>query len=186
MKRVKVVVWDADNTLWDGTVFYRDKESIKLKPGTKEALKELDKRGVKNTICSKNYYEDVEKVLKKFEIEKYFHNIQVGWGLKSDALMKLADDFNAAYDEMVFIDDDPFQRAEVASQIPSLNIAALDDPIDILSFEGIMPANATHEDKKRVQLLKEQRNREEAEKSFKGDYKDFLRQCGMTMTVRPI
>jgi FkbH-like protein len=186
MKRIKVVVWDGDNTLWDGTVFYRDKENVKLKPGTKEALKELDKRGVKNTICSKNYYEDVEQILRKFEIEKYFQHPQIGWGLKSDAVKKLVNIFNVNYDEMVFVDDDPFQRAEVASQIGNLNIFELNDPIDVLSLEGVMPLNATEEDKKRVQLLKEQRNREEAEKGFKGDFKDFLMQCDMVMTVRAV
>ena len=186
MKMIKVVVWDGDNTLWDGTVFYKDKENVRIKPGTKEALKELDKRGIKSTICSKNYYEDVESILKKFEIEKYFENPQVGWGLKSDAIKKLAAEFNVAHDEMLFVDDDPFQRAEVKSQIPEISIFEANDPIDVLSLEGVMPLNATDEDKKRVQLLKEQRNREEAEKGHKGDFKDFLKECGMVMTVRPV
>src|SRR3989338_10273696 len=186
MKRIKVVVWDGDNTLWNGTVFYRDKENVSMKPGTKEALKELDKRGIKSTICSKNYYEDVESILKKFEIAKYFQHPQVGWGLKSDAIKNIAGAFNAQFDEMIFVDDDPFQRAEVASQISGINIVPLDDPIDILGLEGVVPLNATEEDRKRVQLLKEQRNREEAEKNFKGNYKDFLKQCSMVMTVRPI
>src|SRR3989338_2427725 len=100
MKKIKLVVWDADNTLWDGTVFYKDKENVRLKPGTKEALKELEKRGVKNTICSKNYYEDVDSVLKKFEIGKYFEHPQIGWGLKSDAIRKLAGLFNVDFREM--------------------------------------------------------------------------------------
>ena len=77
MKKIKLVIWDADNTLWDGTVFYKDKESIKIKPGTKEALKELDKRNIKSTICSRNYYEDAESMLKKFEIEKSFNTLPI-------------------------------------------------------------------------------------------------------------
>src|SRR3989344_641319 len=113
MKKIKLVVWDADNTLWDGTVFYKDKENVKIKPGTKEALKELDKRGIKNTICSKNYYEDVDNILKKFEIGKYFEEPQIGWGLKSDAIRKIAGIFKAEFDEILFVDDDPFQIAEV-------------------------------------------------------------------------
>ncbi|GEM_PF-1556909 len=186
MKRIKLVVWDADNTLWDGTVFYKDKQNVKIKPGTKEALKELDKRGIKNTICSKNYYEDVEAELKKFEIEKYFENLQIGWGLKSDAIKKLANIYGIGFDEILFVDDDPFQRAEALSQINSLNVIGLDDPIDILSLEGVSPENATHEDKKRVQLLKEQRNRQQAETEFKGDFKEFLKQTEMVMLVRNI
>ena len=49
MPKIKLVIWDADNTLWDGTVYYSDKEKVKLKPGTEAALKELTKRGIKNT-----------------------------------------------------------------------------------------------------------------------------------------
>ena len=186
MKKIRLVVWDADNTLWDGTVFYKDKENVKIKPGTKEALKELDKRGIKNTICSRNYYEDVESTLKKFQIEKYFENPQIGWGLKSDAIRKLANIYKISFDEMLFVDDDAFQRAEVSSQITGISAVGLDDPIDILSLEGVSTENATDEDKKRVKLLKEQRNREQAEGEFKGDYKDFLKQCDMVMTIRPV
>lgn len=186
MKKIKLVVWDADNTLWDGTVFYKDKESVKLKPGTKEALKELEKRGIKSTICSKNYYDDVDSILKKFEIEKYFEHPQIGWGLKSDAIKKLAGIFNADFNSIIFVDDDPFQRAEVISRIQGINAVNLDDPIDILNFEGIRPDKPTAEDIRRVQLLKEDRNRKQAETEFKGDYKDFLRQCDMVMDVRCI
>ncbi len=186
MKRIKLVIWDADETLWSGTVFYKDKENIKIKPGTKEALKELSKRNIKSTICSKNYYEDVDTTLKKFEIDKYFENLQIGWGLKSDSIKKLADMYKLSYDEILFIDDDAFQRAEVESQLYGINTIALNDPIDILNIDGIVPLNATAEDHKRVQLLKEQRNREVAEKEHKGDFNEFLMNCNMAMTIRHV
>lgn len=184
--RIKLVIWDADNTLWNGTVYYKDKEAITIKPGTEAALKELDKRGIVITMCSKNNYEDVDLMLKKFEIDKYFKEPQIGWGAKSEAIKKLADIFNIPFQEMLFIDDDPFQRAEVASQIHELNITELADPIDVLNLDGIKPENETEEDKKRVQILKEDRSRGEAEKSHKGDYKEFLRQCDIKMLIRGI
>jgi FkbH-like protein len=186
MKRTKLVVWDCDNTLWDGTVFYKDKENVKIKPGTKEALKELNKRSIKNTICSKNYNKDVENFLKKFGIDKYFEKPEVGWGLKSDAIKKLAKEFGVSYDEVLFVDDDAFQRAEVKSQIPEIIIFEATDPLEVLGLESVLPINPTEEDMNRVQLLKEQRNREEAEQSHKGDFKEFLIGCGMVMNVRPI
>ncbi len=37
-----------------------------------------------------------------------------------------------------------------------------------------------------MQLLKEQRNRKQAESEHKGDFKDFLKQCSMVMTIRHI
>jgi len=186
MTKIKLVIWDLDNTLWEGTVYYKDKDSVKLKPGTAAALKELTKRGIKNTICSKNYYEDADKTLEKFEIKKYFENPEIGWGLKSEGIKRLIEKFNVKKDEVIFIDDDAFQRAEVQSQIPGLLSIELKDPLDILEINGVQPENATDIDKKRVQVLKEQRNREEAEKNNKGDYKEFLKNCNIKMLVRPI
>lgn len=185
-KRIKLAVWDADETLWSGSVYYSDKEAVKIKPGTKAALKELDKRGIISTLCSKNNYEDVDVILKKFEIDKYFKEPQIGWGLKSEAVKKLAKIFDLSFEEILFIDDDSFQRAEVQSQIPELNIAELTDPIDVLDIEGVKPEKETEEDKKRVQILKEARDRTEAEKNNRANYKDFLRQCNIEMTVREI
>ena len=153
-ERIKLVIWDADNTLWDGTAYYKDKETITIKPGTKAALKELDKRGIANVLCSKNYYKDVELILGKFGIDKYFKELQIGWGLKSEAVRRISEIFNVSFDEMLFIDDDPFQRAEVKSQIFGLNVVELTDPIDVLNLDGIKPKEETEIDKKRVQILK--------------------------------
>ena len=186
MPKIKLVIWDADNTLWDGTVYYSDKEKVKLKPGTEAALKEITKRGIKNTICSKNYYEDVEKTLDKFAIKNYFDSPEINWGLKSENILKLIKKFGVNPQEVCFVDDDPFQRAEVSSQIPNVKVIELGDPLDILNLSEFKLEKETEEDKERVKLLKEQRDREEAEKNNKGDYKEFLRNCDIKMFIRPI
>jgi len=185
-KEIKLVIWDADNTLWNGSVYYVDKDAVSIKPGTRAALKELNKRGIINSLCSKNNYADADLMLKKFEIDKYFREPQIGWGLKSEAVKKLAEIFNVSFGEILFIDDDPFQRAEVLSRISGINVAELADPIDILNIEGIKLLNETEEDKKRVQILKEDRYRELAEKDHCGDYHDFLRQCNIKMIIREV
>ena len=186
MPKIKLVIWDLDNTLWNGTVYYQDKNNIKLKPGTKEALKELSKRNIKNTICSKNYYEDVEVMLEKFEIKKFFDSAEVNWGLKSDNIKKLIKKYNVLPNEVCFVDDDAFQRAEVLSQLPEIKAIELGDPLDILNLHEFKLENETEEDKERVKILKEQRNREEAEKNHKGDYKEFLKGCNINMTIRSV
>ena len=186
MPQIKLVVWDVDNTLWNGTVFYTDRGNIKLKPGTESALKELTKRGIKNTICSKNYYEDVDEMLEKFEIKKYFDSAEVNWGLKSDNIRKLIKKYDVSSEEVCFVDDDPFQRAEVLSQLPDIKVIELGDPLDILSLDFMKLENETEEDRERVKILKEQRNREEAEKNHKGDYKEFLKSCNIQMSIRRV
>jgi len=184
MPRIKLVIWDLDNTLWDGTVFYKDKEAINIKPGTKAALKELDKRGISSAVCSKNDYKDGEEMLHHFDLMKYFKELKIGWDLKSKAILELIEKFHVQPEETLFVDDDAFQRAEVQNTIPGINVLELKDPLDVLDVPGIRPENATEVDSKRVFILKQQRDREEAEKSFSGSYKDFLETCAIRMRAR--
>ncbi|MAG47688.1 hypothetical protein CL617_03705 [archaeon] len=186
MLKVKLVVWDLDNTLWDGTVFYKDRDNVKLKPGTEATLKEITKRDIKNSICSKNYYEDADKMLERFGIKKYFDSAEINWGLKSDNIKKLMQKYNLTAKEICFVDDDAFQRAEVSSQIPGLNIIEVKDPLDILDLDFMKLDSETDADKNRVSLLKEQRDREQAEENRDGNYKDFLKNCGIKMTIRTV
>jgi len=181
-KKIRLVIWDADETLWDGSVYYIDKRAVRIKPGTEATLKELKKRGIISTLCSKNNYEDVDSMLKKFNIDKYIEKPQIGWELKSKAIRKLIRFFNLSLEEIVFVDDDSFQRAEVLSQFPELNVIELADPIDILDIDGIKQ----EADQKRVRILKEARDREVAEKDNRSNYEDFLRRCDIRMTVREI
>ena len=104
MPKIELVIWDLDNTLWDGTVFYKDKEAIELKPGTKAALKELDKRGISCAVCSKNDFEDAEEMLEKFEIKKYFKEFKIGWGQKSQAVLEIIEKLNMPPEKTLFID----------------------------------------------------------------------------------
>lgn len=56
VKKIKCVIWDLDNTIWDG-VLSEDKE-VKLNDNIKEIIEELDKRGILQSVASKNNYDD--------------------------------------------------------------------------------------------------------------------------------
>ena len=79
MQKIKLVVWDLDNTLWNGTVYYSDKDSISLKPGTKEALKELSKIVKKKiviiipyfTVQGKDLYTNFNEFIRKYGFKIY-------------------------------------------------------------------------------------------------------------------
>ena len=49
---VKCVVWDLDNTLWDG-ILLEDSE-VSLRPSVPGILKTLDERGILHSIASRN------------------------------------------------------------------------------------------------------------------------------------
>ena len=53
-KEVKCIVWDLDNTIWDGIL--SESEDVQLKPQIKDILIEFDSRGILHSIASKNNY----------------------------------------------------------------------------------------------------------------------------------
>ena len=68
----KCVVWDMDNTLWDGILVEDGSEGIRLKSGIVEILKTLDERGILISAVSKNNQEDAMAALRRFDIVDYF------------------------------------------------------------------------------------------------------------------
>ena len=50
--RIKCLVWDLDRTLWEGIL--SEGGGTALREGVKEALEELDRRGILFSIASKN------------------------------------------------------------------------------------------------------------------------------------
>lgn len=51
-RTAKVLVWDLDNTLWDGTLAEGD--DVQLRPRAREVIETLDQRGILLSVASKN------------------------------------------------------------------------------------------------------------------------------------
>ena len=49
---VKCVVWDLDNTIWDGILL--EDAAVTLKPRIREVIETLDRRGILHSIASRN------------------------------------------------------------------------------------------------------------------------------------
>ena len=55
--KTKLVIWDLDETFWDGTL---SEGGIKFKEKTLLLIEELTTKGIMNSICSKNNFMDVK------------------------------------------------------------------------------------------------------------------------------
>ena len=138
----KCLVLDLDNTLWGGVIGDDGLEGIRLGEGSPEgeafvaiqkmalALKE---RGIVLAVCSKNeeaaakqpFREHSEMVLKLDDIAVFVAN----WNPKSSNLSDIAQRLNIGVDSLVFLDDNPVERAQVRSALPQVAVPELpDDP----------------------------------------------------------
>src|SRR5678815_3970601 len=112
-KEVKCVVWDLDNTIWNGTLLESD--VVRLKPKVADVIRELDSRGILQSIASKNNYEDAMTKLSELAIEQYFLYPEIHWNPKSESISNIQRNMNIGIDTILFIDDQPFERDEVSS-----------------------------------------------------------------------
>lgn len=178
----KCVVWDLDNTVWNGTLIEDGITNLELKPGVKEIIRELDKRGILNSIASKNNEEDVIPALHKFGIEEYFVKPQISWNPKGEAVKRIAKELNIGIESLLYIDDSPFERDEVSQTAPEVTII---DAIDLISLPWMEETQSTtsSESSNRRQYYIQQGQRDAAHNKHSDNYEEFLRTCEIRMTI---
>jgi FkbH-like protein len=179
----KCVVWDLDNTLWDGILMEDGPDKLRLKPGILEILRQLDERGILISVASKNNSEDASNILRKFGIDEYFLYPQISWEPKSQGIQRIAAGLNIGIDSLLFIDDSRFEREEVTSVCPGVSV------IDALEYQKILSRQdcqvpVTEESRKRRLFYRDQERREGAHKDFHGEYITFLKDCNLRLTIR--
>jgi len=193
----KCLVLDLDNTLWGGTVGDDGIEGIVLGAGspTGEAhaalqhyAKLLQARGVILAICSKNdpriaeeaFRDHPEMVLKWSDIACFVAN----WDPKPRNLELIAARLNLGLDGLVFLDDNPVERAAVRDALPMVAVPELpDDPAQYartLADAGYFESVAyTDEDLRRNEQYLANASRD-LERERSGSMDDFLQGLDMT------
>jgi FkbH-like protein len=180
-KEVKCLVWDLDNTLWDGILLEQD--VVQLKPGIKELISELDARGILHSIASKNNYEDAIGKLREFGLEEYFLYPQINWNSKAESLKNIQQRLNIGMDAIVFIDDQPFERDEAASAHPGLQTIDASEYLQIASHPRFNPVFITEDAKRRRLMYLEDMQRTKDEEEYKGPKEEFLASLNMKFII---
>lgn len=176
----KCVVFDLDNTLWKGILL---EGAVELRAEIAELFRRLDERGILISISSKNAAEDALAQLKAFGVDEYLLHPQIGWDPKSEGLRRIAAAIDIGIDTFIFIDDNPFERAEVEQVLPVVEVlpeTAIPTLLDHPRLQGAV----TPESKARRQMYREAAAREVAAQSFE-DYTAFLKSCDIRVSIRP-
>ncbi|HUR05474.1 MAG TPA: HAD-IIIC family phosphatase [Nonomuraea sp.] len=180
--RIKCVVWDLDDTLWDGVLL--EDRSVSLRDDLVQLIHDLDRRGVLNSVASKNDEESALAKLGELGLEEMFVYPQIGWSAKSASIANIARSLNVGTDALAFIDDQEFERAEVAHTYPGVLCL---DPAQVLDAAGtpeFTPRFVTAESRRRREMFRGQIAREESEQAFNGTPEDFLTSLSMRFVIR--
>ena len=118
--KIKLIIWDLDDTFWDGTLSEGDVQPI---CSNVTLVKDLTDRGIVNTICSKNDTDPVETELKKEECNDLFVFRSIDWTPKGQRIATLIKEMGLQPKHCVFIDDNPVNLNEAKHYSPELNVA---------------------------------------------------------------
>jgi FkbH-like protein len=165
----KCLVLDLDNTLWGGVIGDDGLDGIVLGEGSavgeahralQHYAKQLKERGIILAVCSKNdakiaeaaFHDHPEMVLRRSDIAAF----QANWDDKAHNLKAIAARLNIGIDSLVFVDDNPIERARVRQSLPMVAVPELPEDaaqyVRCLAEAGYFEAVAfTSEDRDRAQ-----------------------------------
>lgn len=132
MNKVKLIIWDLDDTLWDGSIMVS--KDVKLKTNYINSIKELNNRGVVNSICSNNYLDFAKPILENFNMWDLFIMPNINYESKGLRIKTIIEDFQLRPDNVYFIDDNEFNLNEVSHFNPGINVIDGKDDKLITSF----------------------------------------------------
>lgn len=177
----KLVIFDLDNTLWDGVLLEGD---VTLRAGVKTLFETLDARGILISVASKNAREDAMARLEALGLADFLLYQQIGWQPKSESVAKIVKALDIGIDTAIFVDDNPFERAEVSAALPNVEVLA-DTALATLADHPRLQGAVTPESRGRREMYRQAMTREEAAAEYGDGYLDFLRACNIRVQIRP-
>ena len=180
---IKCVVWDLDNTLWDGVLL--EDERVVLREGVVDVIKTLDSRGILQSIASKNSHESAIAKLQQLGVSEYFIYPQINWNSKASSIREIARLINIGIDTLAFIDDQAFERDEVAFAIPEVLCIDALHLNTLVDMPEMMPRFVTEDSARRRGMYQADIQRNQAEKDFVGPDEKFLATLDMIFSIKP-
>lgn len=178
MESIRFIIWDLDDTLWEGTL---SEGSVAMSQNNIQLIRDLTDRGIINSICSKNDYEDVRRKLTQYGIWDYFVFPAITWNPKGPEVRDIIDSIKLRPETVLFIDDNSSNLEEVKYYCPGINVAS---PEIIGTMVESNPLFSGKNDKAHTRLLQykvlEQKKKDE--RKFE-DNIDFLRHSGINVQI---
>lgn len=198
-KNKKALALDLDNTLWGGVVGDDGVEGIEIGHETsmgqvysefQKYLKDVSSIGITLNVNSKNEHENAMAGLNHPESTlkpKDFIVIKANWETKDRNLFAIAKELNIGTDSIVFIDDNPAERAMVTASLPETEAPDIGSPenyIGILDRSRFFEVTElSSDDVKRNEMYRQNAARAAEQTQF-ADYGDYLRSLNMKAVIR--
>jgi FkbH-like protein len=198
----KCLVLDLDGTLWGGIIGEDGIHGIALGPEAdgrpyyelQQWLLALYERGIVLAINSRNNFADAMDVIRNHPHcllrERHFAAVRINWQDKASNLVEIAQELNIGLDSLVFLDDDPVNRALVRQAAPAVYVVDLPkNPACFLpavqQLDVFDTLQLTREDLRKSQQYSEQAQRSRCREAS-GSLDEYLAALQTVLTVKAV
>ena len=179
-------MWDLDNTLWPGVAVEGSPDTLPSPdPKIIDIIAELERRGIVCSVASRNDPSMRALLLSHPMLAGRLVWPQVGWEPKSQAVRRIAEKLNVGLDALAFVDDSPYERAEVGYALSEVLVLAPEEFHAAMEWPDFQPQHLTDEARQRADMYRAEEKRRAAEEGFGGSRADFLRWCDMRLLIAP-
>ncbi len=175
--KIKLVIWDLDETFWQGTL---TEGGAKIPEEHRALLLRLTDAGIVNSICSKNDWELVRAELEQQGLLQYFVFPSVNWESKGNRVKNLIQDMQLRAVNVLFLDDNHSNREEVRYFCPDIMVAGPGEIPNLIADASKASAkDKEHKRLKQYRVLEEKH----ASRSNYSSNEAFLMESNIQVTI---
>lgn len=173
VSKIKLIIWDLDETFWTGTI---SEQKVAPAPQACDLVLMCTKKGIVNSICSKNDEQPCIEKLKEWEMDQYFVFNSINWQPKGQRIKNTISSMNLRSANVLFIDDNPQNLEEAKYYCPEI-MTMLPDKISIL-YDEISKLDGHDENMARLASYKVLEKKNKIKQSMSSN-EEFLRQSNI-------
>ena len=186
----KVLAVDADNTLWNGIISEDGADAVVSFEEFQRGLLELKRRGVTLVLLSKNDHPVIAETFARKDVPMSLDDFAatgVNWAPKAGNLLEVCRTLNLGVDAVVFVDDNPHERAQMNAHLPEVTVppfpADMTNPAQFLRRleQYFFPsAGETDEDRSRTEMYHDEAKRKAFARTLRTT-EDYLKSLHLTV-----
>jgi FkbH-like protein len=179
---VKAIVFDCDDTLWGGSCAELGVDGVdRSGPYARIQQAALRQRAAGRLLCLASHNDEADVVAAFTAIGPlrldHFTVRRISWSAKSAMLANLADELGFGPDSLVFIDDNPVNRAEVRAALPMVwvpDFGSAAELADLMEQSWLFAATALSEEDRERARRYEQAGERDRQAQSAASLNDFL------------